>query len=97
MISAKEARRKTLLNTKLKDIMGEIERSINNAIEDGQNSTDILFRQSLDPYILETLTKELESLGYIVAYKPADPLPIGCPVDQWNFNDYLLISWKVEE
>lgn len=94
MISAYEARRRTILNTKLKGVMKAIEEDINNKIEDGLFDTSIAFTSRLDPYLLDILTKELESLKYKVKYEPAKPLPAGCPSDQWDFNDYLNISWE---
>lgn len=97
MISAKEARQKTLLNTKLKTVMKLIEEQINRTIEIGWYSTSVGFSQDLDQYLLETLTKELESLGYVVKYEPSKSCPYGCRADQWDFNSYLKIGWESEE
>lgn len=32
-----------------------------------------------------------------VEYIPEEPLPYGCPSDQWDFNSYLKIDWSLEE
>ena len=93
MINAKEAKRKTLLNTKLKSHMKDIEKSVEKAIELGWYDTSVSFTDNLDPCLVDALIKELESLGYTAKYEPSKPLPSGCPSDQWNYSSYLKISW----
>lgn len=97
MISAREAYRKTLLSTKLKSTMDDIEKQITKAIEQGWFETSVSFPDNLEPQLVDILSKELKSFGYTVSYKPSAPLPSGCPSDQWNFCSYLHISWKRED
>ena len=93
MISAAEARRRTLLNAELKELITTIEKDINHQIEIGWYQTSITFSDGLATYLLDTLTKELESLGYKVTWSTPKPYPDDCATEQWDRNWYLRIDW----
>lgn len=97
MITAKEARNKVLLQTKLKERMDRIEKSINTAIRDNRMWSSIMYNSDLPDEELIPIKEELEKLGYSVTYTPSKPLPLGCPADQWDFGSYLKVSWDKEE
>lgn len=97
MINAYEAKRKTLINCKYKDIMNDIEQSIKKSIEDGFYDTSIPLGNTLNKELIDTLREELTNLGYKVDYEPAMLLPPNCPADQWNFCSYLEIDWSLEK
>ena len=96
MINAYEARRRTVMATKCKDIMKEIEISIDEATKAGFYDTSISL-DNPDKKIIDALCEELTKLDYKVRYDPAEPLPIGCPSDQWDFYSHLWIGWKLKE
>lgn len=93
MITAKEAKRKTLLKTKLKQYMELIWKEINQAIDTGDMSVSVSLVTRNDD-IIQTIITEMESLGYKVKYIPEKPAPTGCPSDQWFSKTYLKISWE---
>ena len=95
MINAKEARRRTLLNTKLKDFMSEIDIQINKAIERG----DYHVRVTANGYskeLIDAVMEELELLGYQMEFHIEVPCPAGCRSDQWWDESYLRIDWEEE-
>nr|DAF83607.1 MAG TPA: hypothetical protein [Caudoviricetes sp.] len=96
MINAYEAKRKTIINCKCKDVMNEIEKSIEEAIKAGFYDASISLDES-DKKLINALREELTNLGYKVDYYPAAPLPPGCPADQWDFHSHLRISWNLEK
>lgn len=96
MINACEAKRKTLINCKCKDVMNMIEKSIKETIKAGFYNTSIPLDEP-DKKIIDALCEELMNLGYKVDYEPATPLPPGCPADQWDFYSYLKIDWGLEK
>ena len=63
--------------------MEQIQASIDHATENGKYETLLHVSNDIDPYLLDVLTKELNSLGYETIYKPSQPL------------DGLNIIWKV--
>ena len=97
MINAYEAKRKTLINCKCKDIMNEIEQSIKESIKVGFYDTSISLGDTPNKELIDILREELTNLGYKVDYEPAMPLPYNCPADQWDFCSYLKIDWSLEK
>lgn len=105
MISASEAKRKSIVNSKGKEYLNKLENRINDAIKDGNRSAmisiDLIepsggkFALNKEPEEIRTaIVGELTSLGYRVNFKYADPLPALCPSDQWNFdNGYIKVEW----
>lgn len=94
MLTAKEARRKSLLQQVGKEAMEVIDRAITHAIAFGKTSTSIDCGGMDKEVIIDIITPELEELGYKVKFIPAKPLPHGCPPDQWYSTDDLEISWE---
>lgn len=94
MIKADEARKRTLLNTELKQYMKDIEKGVIDAAERGQYHVYVYFQDNLDDKLVDILVNELASLGYSGTYKPAEPLPPGCPSDQWYSSASLKVSWE---
>ena len=104
MISASEAKRKSIINSKGKEYLNKLENRIHDAIKDGKCSAMISI-DIIKPSGKSTLNREAEeistaivgeltSLGYKVNFKYADPLPPLCPSDQWNFNNgYIKVEW----
>lgn len=100
MIKASEAKRKSIINSKGKKYLEELEVKINRAIEDGVYSAYISI-SLLEPKnntenqeIMDAVVKELVNLGYKVDLKFAEPLPAGCPSDQWQFsNGHIRVEW----
>jgi hypothetical protein len=102
MIKASEAKRKSIINSKGKKYLDELEKHINHAIKDGLCSatTSIDLTESNAAYNNENLeirnavVEELVQLGYTVDFKYAKPLPSGCPSDQWDFyNGHIKVTW----
>ena len=92
MITAKEARQRSMVNSKLKDVMGRMEEYVQDAIKRGDTSTSIPTKG----FTLEeadAILSEFQRLGYMVTYETPKPLPPGCPSDQWDFNGYLELDW----
>lgn len=94
MINAKEAKRRTLLNTYLKKHMTVIEKGIIDATERGNYYTTVYFNNNLEQNLVDILIETLVSLGYVAQYKPSKPLPTGCPSDQWHSSATLKVSWE---
>lgn len=93
MITAKEAKRKTLLKTKLKQYMELIWKEINQAIDTGDMSVSVSLVTRNDD-IIQTIIDEMKSLGYGVRYIPNKPGPTGFPLDPLLFPTCLKISWE---
>ena len=104
MISASEAKRKSIINSKGKEYLNKLENRIIDAIKDGKRSAmisiDLIepsgkFALNREPDEIRTaIVAELTSLGYKVNFKYADPLPSRCPSDQWDFdNGYIKVEW----
>lgn len=92
MITAKDATRMSVINSKLQSEMRIIEDAICKAAKDGRFNVTIA-NNGYENSILVHLRGELESCGYTVKYEPPKDLPAGCPSDQWDFSGYLKISW----
>lgn len=92
MITAKEARRRSMVNSKLKDVMDCMEEYVQDAIKRGDTSASMPTKG----FTLEeedAILSEFQRIGYVVKYDPPRPLPPGCPTDQWDFNGYLKLEW----
>ena len=102
MIKASEAKRKSLINSKGKKLLDRLERQINCAVDDGLCSASISIGltkpdnafHTENQELMDAVVKELVNLGYKVEFKFADPLPAGCPSDQWSFdNGHIKVEW----
>ena len=102
MISASEAKRKSIINSKGKHCLNSLEKCINSAINEGLRSAimSIDLTAMDNSYINESgeikdaIVEELVKLGYKVEFEFAKPLPTGCPSDQWDFsNGYIKVEW----
>lgn len=102
MIKASEAKRKSIINSKGKKYLDELEKHINRAIKDGlcsvtmsidlTESNAVYNNENLE--IRNAIVEELVQLGYTVDFKYAKPLPLGCPSDQWDFsNGHIKVTW----
>lgn len=90
IINAKEAARRTMLNSKLKGVINEIEKAIDGAVEGGRYEVSIAFPNGLEQYLADILSKELTSLGYKFKFEQVKTNT------KWDFNSYLNISWSDE-
>jgi len=102
MIKASEAKRKSIINSKGKKYLDELETKINRAVKEGKQSAYIgigltepdsaFYPENQD--IRDAVVEELVKLGYKVDFKYAEPLPTGCPSDQWMFdNGHIKVEW----
>ena len=106
MITAKEARRKSSVGTRVDSHMRGIELLIIDATEKGLFNTT--YNHGLlehaernhenDALVMTEILKRLDDLGYRTNSKYCEPLPTGCPIDQWNpFNGFIDIYWNSTE
>jgi hypothetical protein len=102
MINASEAKRKSIINSKGKKYLDNLETYVNQAINDGLRSATMnidLTEDSSGFYnenqeIRNAVVEELVNLGYTVDFEFAKPLPAGCPSDQWQFNNgHIKVEW----
>lgn len=97
MINAQTAKRESLLNAKALTYMSNIETVINKAVKEGRMSatTNHRIEDNYDGKQLANAIKDkLVELGYVVEFRFAQPLPSGCPSDQWQFeNGCITIKW----
>lgn len=101
MISANEAKRKSIINSEGKKYLKNLEERINRAIKDGLCSATIAIDlikpdNAFDDSqkIRNAIVEELVELGYKVEFEYARELPTGCPTDQWNFNNgHIKVEW----
>ncbi len=93
MLSAKEAKNKTIIKTECSETMKRLEEVINNQIDKGCYTASVrLLHEKKDNIAI--IIDQLTNLGYKVNYTLEEPLPLGCPSDQWDFNSILSITWK---
>lgn len=102
MISASVAKRKSIINSKGKQYLDSLETYINRAIREGSRTATMgidlvepvgLFGKE-NQEIKEAIVEELVNLGYTVDFEFAEPLPEGCPSDQWQFsNGHIRVEW----
>lgn len=106
MITAKEARIKSLTGTQVNAHMRNIELLIMDTIEKGAFNAvyhHCLFEKperdhENDALVMSEILKRLGDLGYRTNSKYCEPLPMGCPCDQWNpLNGFIEIYWNSEE
>ena len=102
MISASEAKRKSIINSKGKEYLDRLETYISRAIKDGKRSATMSIDLTESEYsyqkenqeLKNAITEELVKLGYTVQFQYAKPLPSGCRSDQWDFNNgYIKVEW----
>ena len=97
MINARDAYRKSIINSKAKSYIDELEKAINKAISLGTFSATIsisMEENNTNSSIRNAIVEELVSSGYRVEFVYAKPLPLGCPSDQWNFNNgHIKVRW----
>lgn len=91
MIDAKEARKKTLLNSKLKSLMTDVEKGIEDATQRGEYKVSVRFPDNIGMEFVDIIIKELESLGYVVRYCP---VPKDDLIEGWFAVIELTISWE---
>ena len=106
MINARDAYRNSVINSKAKTYINELEKAIDKAIALGNFSATISINieeqeQKYPPVnnlsIKNAIVEELIYLGYKVEFVYAKPIPFGCPTDQWNFNNGHITVWWGEE
>lgn len=106
MINARDAYRKSIINSKAKSYIDKLEKAINKAISSGAFSATISismvaseqeYLTSDNLSIKNAVVEELISLGYKVEFVYAKPMPLGCPSDQWDFNNGHITVWWEEE
>lgn len=92
MITADEARRKTIINTRAKELMALCEQKVLDAIGEGEYSTNVThhYSNTSQRAIVDAVITELNSLGYNtkatwVKRIPGDPYN-GCEPDVININ-----------
>ena len=93
MYQAEDARKMSMLYSKLKNVIEEMDRKIEESVKEGLFETSVSFFTKPDDELIETMIEKLELYGYKAKFEPAKPLPNGCPSDQWDFNSYLHIRW----
>lgn len=97
MINARTAKRESLLNSKALAYMSNIETMINRAVKEGHMSatTNHGIEDNHDGKQLANAIKDkLVELGYVIEFEFAQPLPSGCPSDQWQFeNGHITVKW----
>lgn len=98
MINAQTAKRKAILNTKALNFMSNIESQIEYEVSKGSMKVIITHHFKDDPEgneILDAVKEKLIELGYSVKLRFAEPIPYGCPTDQWDYNNgNINISWE---
>ena len=99
MISANEARKRTMLNAEAKiyteELGKEIEISIRNGVYKAIIYHELYSSNTKDLAIKELLVKLLEDLGYCVVFTWAKERPAHCREDQWVYeNGTLEVSWE---
>lgn len=102
MINANEAKRKSIINSKGRKYLDNLETYINQSINNGLRSATMsidLTEESSGFYnesqeIRNAIVEELVNLGYTVDFEFAKPLPAECQSDQWQFNNgHIRVEW----
>lgn len=98
MITAREAKNKSIINSKGKKYLDALEKKIENAVEAGNINTSIpidLRDVYTEKEVSDAVVDKLLKLGYKVDIQYAKPLPARCPSDQWDFNNGTLsVDWS---
>ena len=94
MKRASEARQEAKTYKEIAKLKDDIENSIEKAITKGKFSTTVSFSCEVPDSIRNEIVSEMESLGYHIAMPKYEPMPAGCPSDQWKMYDSVAISWS---
>ena len=94
MITATEARDKTKYNSLILDLEKEIEKGIQKAIDEGKYICIMDIKTDTPDYVRDEIRKKLTELGYKSDIPVYEPMPYGCPSDQWRYYDTIRISWE---
>lgn len=70
MITAEEARKRTINISMLNDLRALIEDSIQRSYKDALYETKIYIGKAIPEYIIDEMSEELRDLGYKVTYTP---------------------------
>ena len=100
LISAQEARRKTVITNRAEELLKQISSEIDNAISLGYYNTSIMIDKTKSGEdLLNAVKVELENLGYDVKIKYAESNQFGgVRADQCNpFNGSIKINWENKE
>ena len=106
MVNARDAYRKSVINSKAKIYINNLEKAIDEAMALGAFSATISINiekheQKCQPInnlsIKNAIVEELVNLGYKVEFVYAKPIPFGCPTDRWNFNNGHITVWWDEQ
>lgn len=90
MISAAEAKRKSIINEKGKKYLDALEKCIEDSIKLGSRSATMsIDLQKYDKDIMEAIEEELTRLGYDITFEYANILPYGYPLD----NGFITVEW----
>ena len=93
MISAVEAKRQTILNSKCKKYLDKLESEIKDAIDNGMSMARIAIDDVVNSReIASAISIELIKLGYKVSIKYPDPITV-CRSDQCDFYVYITVTW----
>ena len=93
IITAKEAKFKSINGKRYADIEKMIEKAILKAAELGHCSCNISIDIGTPAEIRERITCDLSSLGYAVKITDYAAEEKGCPCDQASYYDTIYISW----
>ena len=95
VITAKEMYRKTMISSKAKELMDDVMKKIMKQSSNGHFALRMAVddRNKNDHEIIQAVQNELIANGSKVKFDPVQPLPSGCPSDQWDFYAYFNVGW----
>lgn len=95
VMTAKEMYRKAMISSKAKELMDDVMKKIMKQSSNGHFALRMAVddRDENDHEIIQAVRNELIANGYKVKFDPTQPLPSGCPSDQWDFYAYLNVGW----
>ena len=95
VMTAKEMYRKTMISSKAKELMDDVMKKIMKQSSNGHFALRMAVddRDKNDHEIIQAVQNELIANGYKVKFDPVQPLPSGCPSDQWDCYAYLNVGW----
>ena len=95
VMTAKEMYRKTMISSKAMELMDDGMKKIMKQSSNGHFALRMAVddRDKNDHEIIQAVQNELIANGYKVKFDPVQPLPSGCPSDQWDFYAYLNVGW----
>lgn len=79
-----------------KELIGKYLGSIEKAANKGENYVTVIFTEG-ELFCIKEVVEAFEEAGFKVERKDPQPIPPGCPSDQWDPYRYLTISWKEKE